>query len=300
MAIQDVGPPALGRSEALIRVAAISLNRGEVRRAQAADAGWRPGWDLAGVVEAAAADGTGPQPGARVVGLLNSGAWADLVAVPARSLAALPDSVTFAQAATLPVAGLTALHTLGKGGNLLAKNVLITGASGGVGHLAVQLARHAGAHVVGLVHQDRHVEPVRRAGAHQVVLGEDGAPAAQHAPYDLILDSVGGATLGTVLAQLAPNGTCVAFGSTAGGEVTFDLRRFFLEGGLTLYGFILFHELEHGEPASIGLDRLARLVAGGQLRPQIEVEASWTEVGVVAQQLVDRRFAGKAVLYVRE
>ena len=95
-----------------MRVAAISLNRGEVRRAMSAEAGWRPGWDLAGTVERAARDGSGPPSGSRVVGFLASGAWAEAAAVPTRALAVLPDAVTFVQAATLPVAGLTALYAL--------------------------------------------------------------------------------------------------------------------------------------------------------------------------------------------
>jgi NADPH:quinone reductase len=98
-------------SQALVRVKAISLNLGEVRRALTiAEPGWRPGWDLAGVVEQAAADRSGPPVGARVVGFLPAGAWAETVAVPTNALAQLPDNVTFAQAATLPVAGLTALY----------------------------------------------------------------------------------------------------------------------------------------------------------------------------------------------
>src|SRR5918911_698211 len=149
LVLREVEPPTPGEEEALVRVAAISLNRGELRRAASAPAGWRPGWDLAGTVEQAAADGSGPPAGARVVGLLNPGAWAEVVAVPTRELAALPDGCSFAQAATLPVAGLTALWALERGGLLLDQRVLVTGASGGVGHLACQLARQAGARVVG-------------------------------------------------------------------------------------------------------------------------------------------------------
>src|SRR5262249_49962213 len=139
LAIRPVADPAPGRGEAIVAVRAISLNRGEVRRSTMAAAGWRPGWDLAGVVERAAADGTGPRAGARVVGLLPEGAWAERVAVPHHALAELPGKVTFSQAATFPVAGLTALHALGKGGLLLGKRVLVTGATGGVGDFAVQL-----------------------------------------------------------------------------------------------------------------------------------------------------------------
>ena len=146
LVLKPVPEPSPDRSEAIVRVCAISLNRGEVRRSTMAAAGWRPGWDLAGVIERAAADGTGPTVGERVVGFLPEGAWAQRVAVPKNALAELPEKVTFSQAATFPVAGLTALLALGKGGPLLGKRVLITGATGGVGDFAVQLARPSGAH----------------------------------------------------------------------------------------------------------------------------------------------------------
>lgn len=299
LALQEVAAPVPQRAEALVRVHALSLNRGEVRRAATADVGWRPGWDFAGVVERAAVDGTGPQQGTRVVGLLSSGAWAELVAAPTVAIAALPDAVTFAQASTLPVAGLTALYALDRAGNPLGKRVLITGASGGVGHQAVQLARDAGAHVVGLVRQERHAETARKAGAHAVVASDDAAAAADHGPYDVVLDSVGGATLGAVLGMLDERGVCVTFGASGGGEATFDVRRFFGTGGLSLYGFILFHEVE-SVPASIGLERLTRLLEAGRLTPQIDVQRPWTEIATVAQQLLDREFPGKAVLHVRD
>jgi hypothetical protein len=79
--------------------------------------------------------------------------------------------------------------------------------------------------------------------------------------------------------------------------LTFDLGRFFGTGGLQLYGFILFYELR-SEPASVGLARLAEMIAADRLHPHISVEASWMEIGAVAQQLIDRAYSGKAVLYV--
>src|SRR6185369_6898594 len=152
LAIKPVELRDPDRDEVSVRVTAISLNRGETRRAlQVADPGWRPGWDFAGVVERAAADGSGPKPGTRVVGLLPSGAWAERVNCRSHAVAALPEGVSDAQAATLPVAGLTALHALRQGGLLLGRKVLVDGATGGVGHLAVQLAAAAGAEVYGQV-----------------------------------------------------------------------------------------------------------------------------------------------------
>jgi NADPH2:quinone reductase len=299
LGFREVETPSPAPSECLVRVAAISLNRGEVRRAQtSSEAGFRPGWDLAGTVERAAADGSGPPEGSRVVGLLESGAWAELVAVPTVSLAVLPDGVSFAQAATLPVAGLTALYTLEQaGGGLLGKNVLITGASGGVGLFACRLARMSGARVVGVIRRPDCDALVREAGAHEVVVGDGASGAGEHGPYDLILDSLGGDALSSALTMLATGGTCVSFGVTAGVEATFDVRRFYLTGGATLYGFIIFHEVLT-RPAGAGLARLLRLVAEGSLEPRIELEASWGEIDDVAARLTDRDYAGKAVLHI--
>jgi NADPH:quinone reductase-like Zn-dependent oxidoreductase len=292
LVIRPVADPEPERAEAVVRVRAISLNRGEVRRSSMADAGWRPGWDLAGVVEVAAADGSGPTAGTRVVGIVLEGAWAERVAVPTHALAELPEKVTFSQAATFPVAGLTALHALAKGGLLLGRRVLITGATGGVGDFAVQLARIAGAHVVASVRRDDQVAIARDLGAHEVIVGNE-IPASPK--YDLIVDSVGGRTLGTALGALQRAGTCVTLGVSAGSEVTFDARQFFVAGRTTLYGLYLFTELL-SERGAVGLRRLAEYVAAGQLAPHISLERPWQEIAQVAQDLMARRFTGKAVL----
>jgi NADPH:quinone reductase len=292
LVIRPVAEPVPDRGEAIVRVRAISLNRGEVRRAGMAAPGWRPGWDLAGEIEQAATDGSGPRVGARVVGLLPEGAWAERVAVPTHALAELPDKVTFTQAATFPVAGLTALYALAKGGLLLGRRVLVTGATGGVGDFAVQLARLAGGHVTASARRDEQAPALRQLGAHDVLVGDEIPPSPK---YDLIIESVGGRTLGTALRALARAGVCVTLGVSASAEVTFDAREFFVAGRTTLYGFYLFTELG-SEPASVGLGRLAELVAAGQLVCHISVERPWSEIAQVAQDLMDRRFPGKAVL----
>jgi NADPH:quinone reductase len=292
LVLRPVPEPTPDRGEAIVTVHAISLNRGEVRRSTMAPAGWRPGWDLAGTVERAAADGSGPKAGVRVVGFLPEGAWAERVAVPTHALAELPGKVTFSQAATFPVAGLTALHALGKNGPILGKRVLVTGATGGVGDFAVQLARLGGAHVTAAVRRADQAAAVRQLGAHEVAVGDE-IPATPK--YDLILESVGGTTLGTALAALERGGVCVTLGVSASSEVTFDARAFFVAGRTQLYGFYLFTELGN-EPATIGLRRLADLVAAGQLAPHISVEKPWTEIAQVAADLIARTYPGKAVL----
>lgn len=282
-------------NEAIVRVASISLNRGEVQTSQIAAAGWRPGWDFAGTIAVAATDGSGFPTGTRVVGLRLGGAWAEQVVVPTNQIAALPDSVEFKTAATLPVAGLASLFSLERGGLLLGRSVLITGASGGVGYFACQLAAQAGAIVTAQVRRPELIEFVKGAKAHQVIVGDH---FDQYAPYYFALDSVGGEILPAVLEHLAPDGKCVIIGSTAGSNITFDVSKFYFKGGLSLYGLFVPHELKQ-QPASIGLARLVNFVAEGLLVPHIGLEGSWSEIADVAQQLIDRQFLGKAVLHVQ-
>ncbi len=293
--MKEVAAPQPGPSEALVRVDAISLNRGEVLYAQP---GRRPGWDLAGTVIERAANGTGPQIGSRVVGMPSAaGAWAEQVAVPTNMLATIPDGVTFAQAATLPTAGLTALRALEKGGSLLNRRALITGSTGGVGLFAHQLARLSGASVVGTARQAHNEALVREAGADEVIVGDDLEPARAYGPYDLIIESLGGKALASVLSWLSPGGTCVTLGWSVSPEVTIDLSNFNATGGVTLYGLRMSTELQR-RAASPDLAWLAQQVAEQRLRTPIEVEASWYDIGEIAQRLLQRQFTGKAVLHL--
>ena len=300
LTLQQVDLAPAARNDVTVRVTAISLNRGEVNRALSqAGPGARPGWDFAGVVEEAAPDGSGPPVSTRVVGLLPSSAWAERVRAPSHAIAALPDGVSDAQAATLPVAGLTALHALRQGGLLLGRKVLIDGATGGVGHLAVQLAAASGALVYGHVRRPNQTAMIAEWCSDRIVVAPDLRAAAPSGPYHLIVDSVGGSALAAALAMLHPDGTCVHFGVSESPNTTFESRGFFQTGGARLYGLALFHELRRVEPASDGLAVLARLVAQRVLRPHIEIEAPWTDIAGIARRLIAREFVGKAVLHLR-
>jgi NADPH:quinone reductase-like Zn-dependent oxidoreductase len=299
LAVRPVPLAPACRDEVTVRVTAISLNRGEVNRAvRQAEAGWRPGWDFAGIVEEAAPEGGGPAVGCRVVGLLPSGAWAERVRAPVSSVAVLPDGVTDAVASTLPVAGLTALHALRQGGLLLGRKVLIDGASGGVGHLACQLAAAAGARVYAHVRNPAYRAMVEEWCGDGTIVAPGLTAAAPFGPFHLILDSVGGSALAAALGMLRPDGVCVTFGVSESPKVMFDSSGFFRTGGGRLYGLSLFHELRRVEPASDGLALLAGLVARVMLQPRVEIEAPWTDISAVARQLLDRGFMGKAVLHV--
>lgn len=288
----DAPDPEPTPGEALVEVRAFSLNRGETKRLATTEPGALHGWDLAGVVRRQAADGSGPREGARVVGMVAAGAWAELAAVRTDWLAELPDGITLEQAATLPVAGLTALRSLEIGGFVLGKRVLVTGASGGVGRFAVQLAKLAGAHVTAIA---RRRGGLRELGADEVAeeIPADGAE------YDVVIDAIGGEVLGSALQRVVAGGRVINFGSTVDEPVSYPTRAFFGRApGASLYGLYIFAELEHTRSGAADLRRLADLVAAGRLDPQIDTTASWEEAREAIEALLDRRIRGKAVLTV--
>jgi NADPH:quinone reductase-like Zn-dependent oxidoreductase len=288
----EVTEPEPRSDHAVVSVKAISLNRGEVRRLERMAPGTIAGWDLAGTVTWPATDGSGPKAGARVVGLKSVGAWAEQVAVPAEYLAELPDGISFEQAATLPVAGLTALRALEIGGYVVGKRVLVTGASGGVGRFAIQLAKLAGAHVTAIA---RRSDGLAELGADDVLpeLSSGGDT------FDVILDAIGGPVLGAALQRVAPRGSVISFAATVSEPVSFPTRELFSRApGAQLHGFYIFDELQHTRSAAGDLARLADLMAAGRLDAQIDVTVAWTEAASAIQALLDRRVAGKAVLTI--
>jgi NADPH:quinone reductase-like Zn-dependent oxidoreductase len=291
--LRDVDEPTPGASEAILEVKAVSINRGELRLLASRPSGWRPGQDVAGVIARAAADGAGPPAGTRVAALVDQAGWAERVAVPISRLGLLPDGVSFAQAATLPVAGLTALRLLRLGGTLLGRAVLVTGATGGVGHFAVQLAARSGARVVGMSRKATAGQALLAAG--DVRMEED--MQAVRGPFDLILESVGGDSLTRSLQLVGRDGTVALFGNSSGQESKVAFGSILSAPHARLYAFFIY---ESGEPPTFGADLtlLADQIASGDLEPQVGLQASWREPVKALDALRERNLEGKAVLLI--
>ena len=291
--------PAL-QGEITVRVTAISLNRGETKRALTTSVtGTRPGWDFAGIVENANDVPGAPLVGTRVVGLLPVGSWCEQVQVPLSSISIIPEGVTDAQAACLPLAGLTALHAIRKGGFLLGKKVLINGASGGVGQIAIQLAATAGAVVYSHIRKENQKILVAEWSTGAVVIGDSLDEAKQYGPFDFVLDSLGGSALSSALGMLKKNGTCITIGASESASVTFDSNiLFFSSPGASLRSMVVFDEIAATGAASNDLALLLGLVKQGKLKINIGAEANWTDIATVAKALIDRKLTGKAVLHI--
>jgi len=289
----EVAEPEPGPHEAVVEVRAVAVNRGELRLLKARLHGWRPGQDVAGVVAEEAEDGSGPGQGVRVVAWPEQAGWAQRVAVPSSHLAVLAPEVPFTEAAALPIAGVTALRALRIGGDLTGRRVLITGAAGGVGRFAVELAARAGASVIGVAADDSRSAGLEELGAAGVVHDTDDAEG----PFDLILESAGGSSLEAAVRLVAPGGIIVIFGNSSDTPASISFGDFRGRAGARIVSFFVY---ESGEPPTFGTDLqlLADMIAAGTLHPHLGLQASWTEADSVFEALAQRRVNGKAVLLV--
>jgi NADPH2:quinone reductase len=288
----DVPEPEPAPDEALVAVEAYSINRGETFLLERPRDGWRPGQDVAGRVERAAADGSGAPIGARVVAHVPGGGWATRVAAPTDALAALPDNVAATTASTLGVAGLTALRLLRSAGSVAGRRVLLTGASGGVGHFVVELAAAQGALVTAVSSSPERGERLLALGAAEVVADVQAADG----PFEVVLESVGGASLTAALARTAPHGAVIWFGQASREPATIDF--FTVMPNAPYVSIQPWTYWRTGASDADDLATLVRLVAAGHLHPELGLVADWRETPDALIALRERRVRGNAVLTV--
>jgi NADPH:quinone reductase-like Zn-dependent oxidoreductase len=224
--LKDVAKPTPKDDEVLVKVHAASANpldwhkmRGAPFLVRLSDGLLKPkntllGADIAGRVEAVGSKVTQFQPGDEVFGDVSAGGFAEYVCAREKALALKPANLSFEQAAAAPVAALTALQGLRNQGQIRpGQQVLINGASGGVGTFAVQIAKAFGAEVTGVC-STRNVDLVRSIGADHVIDYTQAAFTRNGRRYDLIFDAVGNRSAADYIRALSPNGICVVAGFT--------------------------------------------------------------------------------------
>ena len=177
------------------------------------------------------------------------------------------------------------------------QQILVTGASGGVGYFACQLGKLMGAEVVAYLRRGNFESMVRATNIKDVVISVDGTGLEAQGRFRAIIDGVGGHVLSKLLPQLDEGGRAILYGVSAGPEATLAIRDLFLTGDGRVEGFHLYRETEI-ESAAKGLDRLLCLLADKRLMTHVPITEHWKNVGEMATQLVGRDFPGKAVLTI--
>jgi len=286
--LTDVPEPKPKPDEALIGVEAFSLNHGELPKLGFFPEGTTGGWDSAGRVIQPAADGSGLPAGTRV-----GGAWAEQRAIPTMNLGTLPEGIDAEQASTLPTAAGTALRALRALGAVLGRRVLITGATGGVGRFAVQLARRAGAYVVVLVSSVAKGDELLRIGADQVVT----EVSQLSSPVYGVIENIGGQTLVDAWNHLAPRGALVSVGFASGQPAVFPPYST-VGPSKSLVSITLPFPVHPVETLGEDFSYLAKLVAAGALETPIVWRGDWGRLPEAIELLASRHISGKAVLRI--
>ncbi|WP_433442204.1 NADP-dependent oxidoreductase [Nonomuraea sp. CA-141351] len=252
------------------------------------------GWDIAGVVEKLGPGVHTLRVGDRVFGLpwfpRQAGGCAEYVTAPSRQFVRIPDNLDFVQAAAVPLAALTAWQSLRDAARLTAgQRVLIHAAAGGVGHLAVQFARHLGAYVIGTASAAKH-DLVRRLGAHEVIDYASVAFEDSVEPVDVVLDLVGWARPDTgprSLRVLRPGGVIV---TVAPGQAP-ELSRLAYERGVRVADYLV-------EPDHAALSEIAALLQQGTVRTVVDRTFTLSDIAEAHRVGERGHTAGKIVLQV--
>ena len=308
--LREIERPEVGENDVLVRVLAAGsgpdvwhIMTGQPYMARAALGFRRPkvrvrGWDVAGTVEAAGASVTDFRPGDEVMGVAEGGSFAEYAVTSPDKLVPKPANLSFEQAAALPISGVTALQALRDKAHVQpGQTVLVIGAGGGVGTLAVQVAKAFGAHATGVASSSK-LDLVRSIGADDVIdyTREDFTDGSMK--WDVIVDTAGRRPLRQLRRALTPKGTLVVVGGDGGGRWTGGFFRGMLRGplvspfvGQKLMGL-------NSKVTQEDLQGVAELAEAGKLRPVIGHTYALSETPDAIRDLETGHAAGKLVIAV--
>ena len=325
---QEMPAPTLGQNEVLVRVKACALNHLDIWIRQGSPAYPMPlphisGSDIAGVVEQIGSQVEGVVEGERVyvspgvgcgrceqcfagrdnmcrsyglIGAMCHGGYAEYVKVPARNVFPIPGALTFEQAAAFPLVSLTAWHMLFTLADLqLGEDVLIMGAGSGVGHMAIQMAKLAGARVLTTVGSDDKISKAKALGADEVInhtreqVNQRVRELTHRRGVDVVIEHIGPEVWGQCIDSLAKGGRLITCGATTGAEVKLDLR-YVYSRQLTIKGSYMGSQSE--------LLKAAHLIGQGKMRPVIDRTFPLADAKAAQEYLLGRTFFGKIVLTI--
>ncbi len=325
---QEMPAPTIGPNEVLVRVKACALNHLDIWIRQGSPAYPMPlphisGSDVAGTVQQIGSQVEGVAEGERVyvspgvgcghceqclagrdnmcrsyglIGAMCHGGYAEYVKVPARNVFPIPGTLTFEQAAAFPLVSVTAWHMLFTLADLhLGEEVLIMGAGSGVGHMAIQMAKLAGARVITTVGSDDKIDKAKALGADEVInhnrekVNQRVRELTQRRGVDVVIEHIGPEVWGQCIDSLAKGGRLITCGATTGAEVKLDLR-YVYSRQLTIKGSYMGSQSE--------LLKAAELVGQGRLRPVIDRTFPLSDAKGAQEYLLNRKFFGKIVLAI--
>jgi NADPH:quinone reductase len=308
LVIETVAEPVARDGEAVVRVAAVGLNfadtlitRGKYQYKP--DLPFSPGAEIAGVVEAIGQNDLGIRVGQNVMAYVNWGGAAEKIAVDAGKLIPIPDGVPMTVAAGLSVTYGTAIHGLADRGKLEAgESVVVTGAAGGAGQAAVEIAKLMGAKVIAVVSSEDKAAVARSAGANVTILfpGSDLKNEVRQltdgAGADIVYDCIGGGASEPLVRALAWQGRFLVVGFATGEIPKIPINLLLLRGA-EMAG-VFWGEAVKRDPAGHrkNMSKILEWVRGGRLVPRLQATYP-LEAIVEALSVLDRREAtGKIVV----
>ncbi len=309
MHLEDLEIPAPEQGQVLIKVAAAGVNYADLAQRRGAyltrtRTPMTLGFEVAGTIEAPGPDTSAPPVGTRVIAFVEGG-YAEYAIAGASTIVPIPDTLDFTRAAAFAVQGLTAYQTLRESGRLQpGESVLVQAAAGGVGTLAVQLARLMGAgRVIGTASNEQKLDLVRRLGADAAInyTQDDWVEQVKKATggrgVDIVLEVVGGDVAGQALQCLAPFGRLVVIGAASGERAQFSAIQLMYKN-LSVVGYWLTAWMSRPDRIAAATLELMQFLATGNLQIIVGQTFPLADAAEAHRAIAERRTTGKVVLLV--